>query len=136
MNYLVLNETSLPLEYCELRKLADMSNKTIEAAMLGLPKSLFAVIIRDKNSNQLIGMGRIIGDLGCHVQICDVVIHPEFQRKGLSRIIMNEIMKFIHHNVPECAFVNLFADIDYLYQKFGFIKSSESVGMYLDRSKG
>lgn len=57
-------------EYCELRKVCGLSVRTVEAARISLPRSLHSVIVRD--GEQLIAMGRIIGDLGCHVQIVDI----------------------------------------------------------------
>lgn len=44
-------------------------------------------------------------------------------------------MNFIDKEVPRCAFVNLFADVDFLYGKYGFVRSNKSIGMYLDWSK-
>lgn len=44
-------------------------------------------------------------------------------------------MNFIDKEVPRCAFVNLFVDVDFLYGKYGFVRSNKSIGMYLDWSK-
>lgn len=117
-------------EYCELRKVAGLSPKTEQSAAIGLPKSLFAVSIRSNGS--LIAMGRAIGDLGCFVQITDIAVHPEHQGKGLGRVVMERIMAFVERECPKDSFVNLFADVEFLYQKFGFVHSTKSKGMYLD----
>lgn len=79
-------------------------------------------------------MGRVVGDLGCHVQIVDIAIDPKFQKRGLSKRIMHAVMDFVKSEVPDCAYVNLFADVDYLYQKYGF-DYPKSKGMYLNRTK-
>lgn len=123
---------SLPsaIEYCNLRYLCGLSERTLLAAELSLPRSLFCVSLRN-NDNLLIAMGRVIGDLGCFVQICDITVHPYYQGNKLSIAIMDEVMEFIKQNVPKCAFVNLFADVDFLYQKYGFIYPENTKGMCL-----
>lgn len=133
MNYIVKEETPAPEEYCELRRVCGLSQKTLEAAKLGLPKSLFAVTIR--LNGELVGMGRAIGDLGCFVQIVDIAVRPDQQGKKLGNIVMDKIMEFVKRDVPECCFVNLFADVSFLYQKYGFVDSVKSQGMYLDWKK-
>ena len=72
MKYTITHENPLPEEYCHLRKITGLSPKTIEAAIVSLPHSLFAITIRDEG--KLIAMGRIIGDLGCFVQIVDIAV--------------------------------------------------------------
>lgn len=133
MNYLIQSQIPSPQEYCDLRKIAGLSPKTIEAAEVSLPRSLYAITIRD--GEKLIGMGRVIGDLGCHVQICDIAVLPEYQGQKLGNLIMENIMSFVRTEVHRCAFVNLFADVGFLYQKFGFVNSVKSQGMYLDWTK-
>ena len=100
-----------------------------EAAVDALPKSLFAITLRDEG--QLVGMGRVVGD-GLHVQVVDIAVHPDAQGQGLSRIIMEAIMEFID-SLPPSTIVNLFADIDWLYQKFGFVVPEHTTGMSLKR---
>ena len=133
MDFQFLDNTPTALEYCELRKVCGLGLKTEAAAALGLPRSLYSISIR--SNGKLVGMGRIIGDLGCHVQITDIAVHPDFQKQGLGLEIMKRIMVFVKRECPDCCFVNLFADVDFLYKKFGFIESTKSMGMYLDWSK-
>ena len=128
----VSNEPPTPEEYCELRVICGLAAKTLDAARTALPRSLYTVTVRDQG--KLVGMGRVVGDLGCHVQIVDIAVRPSHQKRGISHKIMKEIMKFIELNVPSCAFVNLFADVDFLYQKYGFVLGEKTKGMYLQRS--
>jgi ribosomal protein S18 acetylase RimI-like enzyme len=41
----------------------------------------------------VIGMGRIIDDGAIYLHIQDVIVHPEFQRKGIGKLIMDELLK-------------------------------------------
>jgi GNAT superfamily N-acetyltransferase len=118
------------VEYCELRVAAGLSPMDEGAAADALPRSLFAVTVRD--GGRLVGMGRLVGD-GLHVQVVDIAVHPGHQGRGLGRQVMEHIMDFVHREIPECAVVSLLADIDWLYQKFGFDLPRRSVGMMLRR---
>lgn len=117
-------------EYIALRIAAGLSPKTVEAADRGLPNSLFSVCVR--SGNELIGMGRVIGDRGCNFEIVDIAVHPDFQREGLGSQIMESMMNYLRENAPPSAYVCLIADegAPALYRRFGFeFTAPESVGM-------
>ncbi|ODN42495.1 GNAT family N-acetyltransferase [Piscirickettsia litoralis] len=117
-------------EYRELRRVADLSEKSLEAAEIGLKNSLYGVSIRDYQG-LLIAMGRLIGDGGCFIQVTDIAVRPEHQGHGLGRRVMEALMAYIDQSIPKTAFIGLFADVPELYIKFGFQKAKESVpGMY------
>ncbi|WP_426087828.1 GNAT family N-acetyltransferase [Janthinobacterium sp. PSPC1-1] len=120
--------------YQHLRVAAGMSAKSTEAAAKGLPNSLFAVQVL--LGNEVVGMGRIIGDGGCFFQVTDIAVLPAHQGKGLGKRIMGEIMQFIETDVPQSAYVSLIADgqAQELYAQFGFKHTAPvSVGMALVR---
>ena len=119
-------------EYCALRILTGLSAMDPVAAVEALPRSLHAVTLRD--DGRLVGMGRVVGD-GLQVQVVDIAVHPDAQGQGLSRMIMDNIMEFIE-TLPSSTIVNLFADIDWLYQKFGFVVPEHTTGMSLRRDGG
>ncbi|PHV30140.1 N-acetyltransferase [Janthinobacterium sp. BJB426] len=111
-----------------------MSAKTTDAAAKGLPNSLFAVQVL--HGDEVVGMGRIIGDGGCFFQVVDIAVLPAHQGKGLGKLIMREITQFIETEVPESAYVSLIADgqAQALYAQFGFKHTAPaSVGMALKR---
>ena len=120
--------------YQHLRVAAGMSAKSTEAAAKGLPNSLFAVQVL--LGDEVVGMGRIIGDGGCFFQVTDIAVLPAHQGKGLGKRIMGEIMQFIETEVPQSAYVSLIADgqAQELYAQFGFKHTAPvSVGMALVR---
>ncbi|PJC99461.1 N-acetyltransferase [Janthinobacterium sp. BJB1] len=120
--------------YQQLRVAAGLSAKTTEAAAKGLPNSLFAVQVL--LGDTVVGMGRIIGDGGCFYQVADIAVLPAHQGKGLGKLIMREIMRFIDSEVPPSAYVSLIADgqAQDLYAQFGFRHTAPaSVGMALKR---
>ncbi|MDP1976341.1 GNAT family N-acetyltransferase [Undibacterium sp.] len=116
--------------YCHLRLASGLSAKTAEAAARGLPASLFAVQILW--GEQVVGMGRVIGDGGTAYQVVDIAVLPEHQGKGLGKMIMREITHYLQQHAPSSAYVSLIADgpAQDLYAQFGFLHTAPaSVGM-------
>jgi ribosomal protein S18 acetylase RimI-like enzyme len=116
--------------YQQLRVAAGLSAKTTAAAAKGLPNSLFAVQVL--LGDDVVGMGRVIGDGGCFFQVVDIAVLPAHQGKGLGKLIMREISRFIDSDVPDSAYVSLIADgqAQDLYAQFGFQHTAPaSVGM-------
>ena len=130
MSYSVRHEIPAVETYRTLRAGSGLSQKTIAAAERGLPQSLFAVQVVDGGNT--VGMGRVVGDGGCFFQVVDIAVLKEHQGKGLGKLIMVEIMKYIEATVPESGYVSLIADgkAQDLYAQFGFVHTAPaSVGM-------
>jgi GNAT superfamily N-acetyltransferase len=126
-------------EFVALRAAAGMRARSVASAEKGIPNSLFWVTLR--SHGKLIGMGRVVGDGGTVVQITDIAVDPEQQGKGYGTFIFDRIREFILAEIPDDAFVCLFAEhkIAPFYQARGFEFSQEKwPGMYwpcLDRKK-
>ena len=95
---------------------------SIEQTRLAMDNTLFRVSIYD--GNRIVAMARTIGDKGLCYYIKDVIVLPEYQGKGIGRMLINELLSFINANgVPETnIFVELCAMPDKIpfYEKFGF----------------
>ena len=117
-------------EFLRLRASADMGPRSLKGVKRGLGNELYCVVL--KINDELVGMGRVVGDGGTVFHICDMVIKPEWQKKGGGRMIMDALMNYIKgQNVPD-AYVNLIADVDGLYDKWGFEPTEpRAKGMYL-----
>ena len=68
-------------------------------------------------------MGRIVGD-GIYNTVCDIVIDPAYQGRGLGTEIMNRLLAYLENQTPENgrASVQLIAEKgkETFYEKFGF----------------
>ena len=118
--------------YRALRVAAGLSAKTAEAASRGLSGTLYAVCLR--KNDELVGMGRIIGDGGLNYEVVDIAVHPALQRRGLGSRIMSTLVDWLRQNAPASAYVCLIADdgAPALYKKYGFeFTAPKSVGMAL-----
>lgn len=95
------------------------SREQITAA---LANSVYRIGVYD--GDRIAAMARMIGDLGMCYYIKDVIVHPDYQGRGIGRMMMNKLLAFIRsHGIPgtEIA-VELCAMPDKMpfYAKFGF----------------
>ena len=94
----------------------------IAQVRLALEHTVFCVSVYD--GSKPVAMARMIGDLGLCYYIKDVVVRPEYQGKGIGRMLMEELLQFIRtHGVPGTeVFAELCAVPEKVpfYGKFGF----------------
>jgi len=117
-------------DYLRLRQEAGLSPFTPEAAAIGLKGTYFGV--RVMCGEEIIGMGRIIGDGGCFFQVTDIAVQPAHQGRGLGKRIMAALVDHLKVAAPESAYVSLIADVpaNRLYAQFGFEETApRSLGM-------
>jgi GNAT superfamily N-acetyltransferase len=107
------------------------------AAHLSLQRSLFAVtaitLPRITGSARAVGMGRIVGDGAIYFYIQDIAVHPDWQGQGIGRAVMDRLMRWVHLNAPERAFVGLFAagGREGFYSHYGFLRHTSLTGMFM-----
>jgi GNAT superfamily N-acetyltransferase len=121
-----------PAEYCALRRAAGLSAMDEAAAVLGLPASWCAISLRA--GGELVGMGRMVGDGALFLQVVDIAVHPDWQRRGLGRRIMTALMDQARRRAPSGVIITLLADGEAtrLYGQFGFrLSAPRSQGMLL-----
>ena len=129
MSIEIIESTPSAAEYVKLRDSAGLSRKSIAAAKIGLPNSLFSVSVRD--NGRLIGMGRVIGDGACFFEIVDVAVDPRYQGRGFGKEIMLKIDSYLEQATMECSYVSMIADEPEFYQKLGYkLTAPDSQGMY------
>ena len=117
-----------PSEFCKMREKAGLSPKSLKAATIALPNSLYAISIR--NGDLLIAMGRVVGDGACNFEIVDVAVDPDYQGQGLGRKIMEHIENYLSSVVLEGSYVSMIADEPVFYEKLGYkLVSPSSQGM-------
>ena len=110
--------------YCRMRIQAGLSPKTLEAAQRGLPNTLYGVSLL--RGDEVVGMGRIVGDNGTVFTIVDIAVLPLLQGRGLGKRILAALDAWLQANAPESAYVTLVADGEakHLYAQFGFAETA------------
>lgn len=133
MDYELVEEIPRVCDYINIRLKAGLSRKSEEAAAIGLPNSIYSIVVYF--NREPMGIGRIIGDGGCFFEITDMAVLPEHQKKGVGALIMKALVDYLHSNAPSTAYVSLMADhgTPHFYEKFGFTLSEmpKSSGMYM-----
>ncbi len=109
-------------QFIELWETVWGDGPSLQQTELAMKHTLFRVSIWD--DDRIIAMARMNGDMGLNYYIKDVVVRPEYQKKGIGRLLINELFKFINDNGVEGTdiFVELCAVPDKIpfYKKFGF----------------
>ena len=129
-DYRIVARTPAIEDYRRLRAISGLTPRSAEAAAVGLPNTVFAVVIENL-AGEAVGMGRVIGDGGLFFQIVDIAVDPAFQGRGLGKRIMAGLMAHVA-TLPKGAYVSLIADTpaDRLYAQFGFVATApRSLGM-------
>ncbi|SFK93463.1 Acetyltransferase (GNAT) domain-containing protein [Paenibacillus sp. 1_12] len=80
-------------------------------------------------NNRIVGFGRAISDGVFNASVCDVVVHPEYQKLGIGRKIMENILV----NLKEISCVQLIATTgnEDFYRKLGLKRVKTSMARYL-----
>mgnify|MGYP003311106406 CR=1 FL=1 len=118
--------------YLQLREKAGMRARTIQGATKGLGSELFSVILRASESGEAVGMGRVVGDGGTVFHICDMAVDEKWQGKGGGTMIMHSLMEYILKEASPLSYINLMADVDGFYERWGFKPTAPSSrGMFL-----
>lgn len=125
------------IDLYELEELCDKvgwARRPIRKVRKAIQHSFLVVTVwevRNSNRRRLIGFARATSDCAFNATVWDVVIHPEFQSKGLGKGLMKFIIKKLRES--DISNITLFADPQVIefYRRLGFILDPEGIkGMF------
>lgn len=131
--YLKENELTAK-DFIRLKVATGFRDRPIEQVEKALENNLFDVIA--VCNDEVIGMGRLVGDGVMYWYLQEIIVLPEFQGKGIGTRIVDRLLEYIKDNTTPGTFVTIGLTAatgkDTFYEKFGF---SKSLGMtkYLER---
>lgn len=109
---------------------------SIEQVNIALQNSLYTACV--VYGNEVIAMGRIFGDNSMSYFIKDVVVVPQYQGKGVGKLLINDMISFIKDRTPKswkiCVELMSASGKEVFYEKFGFKKRpslTQGAGMFL-----
>jgi GNAT superfamily N-acetyltransferase len=110
-------------EFNFLRKSVGWNEIENNLALKTINNALF--IITAIVDNKIIGLTRVGGDGGYTILITDVIVLPEYQRRGIGKYLMGMAMNYIKNDFlqnDQSVFVNLMSakNREPFYMKFGF----------------
>lgn len=119
-SFVVIERTPTVEEYNHVRQAGGLTVKDKIAAQHGLARTLFGVCIIYNGAT--IGIGRVIGDGGLFYDIVDVAVVAEYRKKGVGKLIMDALMRYIDANARPSSLVCLMANkgIAPFYERYGF----------------
>ena len=118
-------------EYQVLRKSANWSSFDLETVERALENDLFSVCVMDQDKT--IGIGRVIGDGAIYYYIQDVIVLPEYQKRGVGNMIMERIEAYLNQHASTNTFIGLMAakGAGDFYKRYSYReRSGDSPGMF------
>jgi ribosomal protein S18 acetylase RimI-like enzyme len=124
------------LDLYELEELCDAvgwSRRPLRKVKKAIQHSFLVVSMWEQRGTQrrLIGFSRATSDHAFNATIWDVVVHPEFQGRGLGKALMKQVIKKLRSE--DISNITLFADphvVDF-YRQLGFMSDPEGIkGMF------
>lgn len=124
------------IDLYELEELCDAvgwSRRPLRKVKKAIQHSFVVVTMWEQRGNyrRLIGFSRATSDHAFNATIWDVVVHPEFQGKGLGKALMKQIIKELRNE--DISNITLFADphVVNFYRSLGFMPDPEGIkGMF------
>lgn len=109
-------------DYNRLRASVDFIQIRPNRAKTALTNSLYILVAMDGDTP--VGMARVVGDGGYVYFICDVIVRPSCQSRGLGRRIIENVLSWLESQVEEgeTIMVNLMSAMnkELFYEKLGF----------------
>lgn len=133
-DYILSPTTPSVTDYLRLRAEAGLTPKKPAKAEAALPGSWAACCVVHQATDEVVGMGRVIGDGGWYFHIVDMAVLPAHQRRGLGDRVLTHLLTVIRQATPPGAYVSLMADPPgrRLYERHGFRPTAPgSIGMAL-----
>nr|VFK30137.1 MAG: Acetyltransferase (GNAT) domain-containing protein [Candidatus Kentron sp. MB]VFK35178.1 MAG: Acetyltransferase (GNAT) domain-containing protein [Candidatus Kentron sp. MB]VFK77111.1 MAG: Acetyltransferase (GNAT) domain-containing protein [Candidatus Kentron sp. MB] len=109
-----------PLEYNSLRYAVGWVTFDVDTIERSLEKSVYCICV--EYDNELIGLGRVVGDGGVCFYIHDVIVLPKFRRKGIGEGIFEHFMKYFSQNATKGSYIAAMVGkgAENLYSKYNF----------------
>lgn len=121
---IILKENEIKLDtYLELRDSVKWKVLDREQARLALENALYTVCVYD--DDKPIGMGRIVGDGAVVMYIQDLIVHPDYQKKGIGKQLIEHLIDYVKKINPKGNEIMLCLmsakGRESFYEKYGFI---------------
>ncbi len=132
----IVFSTERDIDLYELEELCDAvgwARRPIRKVRKAIEHSFLVVTMWEQQAGRrrLIGFSRATSDHAFNATIWDVVVHPDYQGKGLGKTLMKQLIKKLRSE--DISNVTLFADphvVDF-YRNLGFMPDPEGIkGMF------
>ena len=120
MQYTIEERVPTARQWMELRQSVGWATFPLEAARRSLELTPFCVCAFAED--ELVGMGRVLGDQVITFYVGNVMVTPQYQSAGIGGQIMERIMAYLRRNAVPGAIASLLAiqGIEDFYERYGF----------------
>lgn len=122
INNLIFDESIRVDEFNKLRESVGWPKLSDKQATACIKNSSFLVSVR--NSNDIVGMGRVLCDFGNTALISDVIVIPQYQGLGIGSRIISKLKEKIVQMLEKNEFITIFLfsenGKEQFYNKLGF----------------
>ena len=131
MKYKIENRLPTLAEYRQLCESVGWGHAiNFDAAQSTLKNSVTGVVALDRDDN-VIAMGRIVGDAAIYFYIQDIVVAPNYQKHDIGTLILSNLFNYLKEHSPPKSFIGLFSvpDAVEFYKKFT-LEQRDLVGLF------
>ena len=133
MEYSIVNDIN-PIDFINLRKVLGWKEINLEQVEKALNNTMCKVSI--KIGDKTIALGRLVGDYSCKGVLSDILVHPDYQGKGLGKIVVFSLLQIVKDSLNEGDVFQIEATPTYgnrdFYVKCGFkYKPQNQDGVYV-----
>lgn len=103
---------------------------------IAIKNSVYAACVMD--NDKVIAAGRMFGDISMAYFIRDVIVHPDYQGKGVGKLLIEDMLSFVKETTPKewhvCVELISASGKENFYEKLGFERRSSDdgdTGMFL-----
>ena len=120
-------------DFIKLKVATGFKNRPIEQVEKALENDLFDVVAIV--NNEVVGMGRLVGDGVMYWYLQEIIVLPEYQGKGIGTSIVNHLLEYIKKHTANgnftCVGLTAAEGKETFYERFGFNKSN-GMNLYIE----
>ncbi|MCR5753267.1 MAG: GNAT family N-acetyltransferase [Acetatifactor sp.] len=112
-------------DFIKLKVAAGFRERPVELVKMALNNNLYDVVALV--NDEVVGMGRLVGDGVMYWYLQEIVVLPEYQGNGIGTAIVNKLLKYVEEHTAEGDFTSVGLTAaegkEGFYERFGFSKS-------------
>jgi GNAT superfamily N-acetyltransferase len=128
-NIVILSRLPALDDVIRLSQAVGWQASTNSAITTQLKNAVHVVLAEDIETSEVVGCAFLVGDHKTFYYVKDVIVHPDWQGRGIGTMMMKNLMDWLEVNGTESATVGLFTgdQLSSFYKQFGFV---QACGMY------
>ena len=134
MDFSLVEDQLSAEDFIRLKTATGFRNRPIEQVEKALENDLLDVvaIVND----EVVGMGRLVGDSVMYWYLQEIIVLPQFQGKGIGTSIVNYLLDYIKKHTSDGTFTSVGLTAaegkSTFYERFGF-QNNNGMNLYIER---